>query len=323
MAADPRAEGPQTVVHALAEGWLWWARLPHDEVRAMVFVDQDRLRAEPAGPGRLFRRLVSGSERGAELLAGLPRAAPVAVCDASSYRFGEVVTSTPSASVRPPSPSTRCPPQACRRRCRPRWPPPPPSTPCRAPAVIAPRRWTTTPSWSRLAAVHHQQTARGIYAEHATYADQLFWRRRSAGVDRAARAAPRVGLDELLTRPVRLRAPAELRATACRVGDRIERRRALCAPQLDRPVGFLAGLPVGPLIETVEAAPSLRSALDRWERSLPPGRGAQIVSWLVEHGLLEPSEASGVAAPQERTADGWSQSRMAAVTASGASSWGR
>ena len=51
------------------------------------------------------------------------------------------------------------------------------------------------------AAVHHQQTARGLYAEHATYADQAFWRRRSAGVDRAARAAPRVGLDELLPGP--------------------------------------------------------------------------------------------------------------------------
>ena len=56
--------------HALAEGWLWCARLPDGEVRAMVFVDPDRLRAEAAGPGRLFRRLVSGSERGAELLAG-------------------------------------------------------------------------------------------------------------------------------------------------------------------------------------------------------------------------------------------------------------
>ena len=87
------AEGPQTVVHALAEGWLWWAQLPHDEVRAMVLLDQDRLRAELAEPGRLFRRLVLGSERGADLLAGLPPTAPVAVCDASSYRFAEVVTS--------------------------------------------------------------------------------------------------------------------------------------------------------------------------------------------------------------------------------------
>ena len=38
----------------------------------------------PPVPSRLFRRLVSGTERGAELLAGLPRASPVAVCDATA-----------------------------------------------------------------------------------------------------------------------------------------------------------------------------------------------------------------------------------------------
>ncbi len=287
------AEGPQTVVQALAEGWLWWARLPHDEVRAMVLLDQDRRRAELAEPGRLFRRLVFGSERGADLLAGLPPTAPVAVCDASSYRLAEVVTSDAirvgeAAFAIDPLSSSGV--QTALQ------------TGLAAAATI---RTVLSPDGDRAAALdyyaelveaaalHHQQTARQLYAEHRAYADRPFWRRRSRGVDLAAPAAPRIGLDELLARPVRLRAPAELRATACRVGDRIERHRALCAPQLERPVGFLGGLPLGPLIETIEAAPSLGTALSGWERSLPPGRGALIASWLIGHGLLEPSEASG------------------------------
>jgi hypothetical protein len=50
-----------------------------------------------------------------------------------------------------------------------------------------------------------------------------------------------MALDELLPHRVRLRPPAELRETACRVGERIERRLALHFPEQDRPVAFLAG----------------------------------------------------------------------------------
>lgn len=285
-----RPEGPQTVVHALAEGWLWWARLPRDEVRAMVLLDADRLRAAQAEPGELFRRLVSGSERGAELLAGLPPTARVAVCDASSYRFAEVVTADTirvgeAAFAIDPLSSSGV--QTALQ------------TGLAAAATI---HTVVSPGGDRAAALeyytalveaaalHHQQTAGRIYAEHRAHADRPFWRRRTVGADLAIPALPRVSLDDLMARPVQLRAPAELRVTACRMGDRIERHRALWAPQLSRPVGFLGGVPLGPLVEAVEAAPSLGAALSGWERSLPPGRGRQIVRWLMEHDLLEVAE---------------------------------
>ena len=178
---------------------------------------------------------------------GCRATAPVAVCDASSYRFGEVVTSDAirvgeaAFAIDPLSSSgvqTAMQTGAGRRR--------------HCPHLAEPRRRSRRgagvlqPSWSRRLRPITSRRHAGSTPSTPRTRTSVFWRRRSAGADRAARAAPRIGVDELLTRPVRLRAPAELRATACRVGDRIERRRALCTPQLDRPVGFLGGPAGGP-----------------------------------------------------------------------------
>ena len=81
--------------------------------------------------------------------------------------------------------------------------------------------------------------------------------------------------------------PAALRATACLVGDTVERRSALHHPALDRPVVFLGGVELAPLLDDLETAPTLAAAMRMWERSLSRSRVSQIVSWLQRHGLLE------------------------------------
>ena len=51
-------DAPQTRIRAIAEGWLWCARLPGDEVRLMAFVDPERMANGLEGTRQLFRRLL-------------------------------------------------------------------------------------------------------------------------------------------------------------------------------------------------------------------------------------------------------------------------
>lgn len=284
--ANPRADAPQTVICALADGWLWCARLPGGGLRAMIFVDHDRLGRDE--PGRLFRRLVSSADPPVPLPADVPDAIPIGVCDASSYCFEEVVT--PDAvrlgeaafAIDPLSSSGV---QTALQ------------TGVAAAATI---HTLLSPAGDRAAALeyyaelvhasvrHHRSTAGRLYAEHDRFADRPFWRIRRGSAAPTPSVASGIASAELLPLRVRLRAPAELRSVACRVGDRIERHRALCRPGWDRPVGYLGGLPVGSLVDELHAAPNLGSAVSGWERSLPPGRAAQVLSWFLDHNLLEP-----------------------------------
>jgi hypothetical protein len=136
----------------------------------------------------------------------------------------------------------------------------------------------------------HAATAAALYAEHDTYAAEPFWRRRSATAAPAPAAGPGPGPGppaDLLPLRVRLRAPAALRETACLLGDTIGRRRALVSPHLDRPVAFLGGHDVAPLVDELASAPTLATAVRRWQSALPAGRAMQIASWLHHRGMLE------------------------------------
>jgi hypothetical protein len=247
------------------------------------------LAAEPAGPDRLFRRLLASTEASAELLHTLPEPPVVAVCDASSYRFEQVVTvdsiriGEAAFAIDPLSSS------GIQTAIQ---------TGLAAAATV---HTVLSPGGDCAAALeyyadlvgasatHHLITAGRAYAEHVEHAERDFWRRRSleSNPRLAQSPPPPIGVAELLPRRVRLRRTAELRAVPCRVGDRIERRQVLCSRDLHRPVGFLGGLPLAPLIDEIESAPNLEAALRRWQHSLPGGRGSRIVSWLVDHDLLE------------------------------------
>ncbi|MGH8965511.1 MAG: NAD(P)/FAD-dependent oxidoreductase, partial [Actinomycetes bacterium] len=138
----------------------------------------------------------------------------------------------------------------------------------------------------RYSVQRHAATAAARYAEHRLHADAAFWRRRSAGT--APVPSPRIAaLADLLPLRVRLAPGAAVLDTPCLIGDRIELRRALTHPALDRPVAFLGGSELAPLLDQLPAAPSLAAAIGRWDRSLPSGRALEIAAWLRRRGLLE------------------------------------
>ena len=265
---------------ALPDGWLWYACLPAGEVRAMAFVDRERLTADRTDVGRLFRDLVAGA-------LAPPSGVKVHACDASSYCLDEVMTvdairvGEAAFGIDPISSS------GVQTAIQ--------SGLAGAAAVHCLLSGDSSAGLEyyidqvRASSAFHSRTAGRLYAEHTRHADRPFWRRRSAVPEQPRDRPSPMALDELLPYRVRLRPPAELRETACRVGERIERRLALHFPEQDRPVAFLAGVWIAPLVTDLEVAPSLAEALRGWERTLDPQLAAQIMSWLVERNLLEPA----------------------------------
>ena len=287
--AEP-VDRPQSRVDVLADAWLWGAHLPGGGFRAMAFVDPAAVAGAGPDRGRLYRRLLGASPMFAELLTDARPLGPVQVCDATSYLAAEPVDGSlvkvgEAAFAIDPLSSSGV--QVAGQ------------TALAAGAVV---HTLLTPEGDTRAAMRyytdlvahtvtrHAATATALYAEHETYANTAFWRRRSAGAQRATPAglpAP-VRLSDLLAQPVRLVADATLEPVPCLVGERIEARRALTCSALDRPVAFLAGTELAPLLEVLPVAPSLAGAVAIWDRKLSAGRGHEIAAWLARRGLLRP-----------------------------------
>jgi hypothetical protein len=100
---------------------------------------------------------------------------------------------------------------------------------------------------------------------------------------------PSVPLGDLLPRPVRLVTEAAVQPVPCLVGDRVEIRRALTCSAVERPVAFLGGVEIAPLLDVLPVAPSLARAVASWDRLLAAGRGHELAAWLARHGLLRPA----------------------------------
>jgi flavin-dependent dehydrogenase len=282
---DWPAGAPQTRIAALPDGWLWCAALPGSEIRAMAFVDPDRLTGQ-AGAARWFRELLHRAPQITENLSPLPDSASVEVCDASSYRFDAVVDRD---SIRIGEAAFGIDPLSSSGV----------QTAIQTGLAAAATIHTVLCSDGETAAgleyytdlvhaatAHHHRTASRLYAEHRQYAEQAFWRCRSEPSEPVPTTSPPLLLADLLPQRVRLRPPAELKDVPCRIGDRIVRRPAVTSPGLDRPVAFLAGSPLAPMIEDLETAGSLADALRRWESTMPVERVSAIASWLIERGLL-------------------------------------
>lgn len=281
-------DAPQTRITAIADGWLWCARLPGNEVRLMAFIDPERMPTGRQETNQLFRHLVHQAPEMGESVDLIPASVPVQVCDATSYRISRVAdmdlirVGEAAFGIDPLSSSGV-------------------QTAIQTGLAAAATIHSVLSGDGDPAAgleyyedlvdtsiARHRQTAAELYGQHRQHADQRFWRRRS-GAARPHRlpASCSSSVTDLFPHAVRLRPPAELRLVPCRLGDRIVRLLALTSPLLDRPVAFLAGVALTPLIQEMEAAPSLAAALDRWERELPPGQGREIAQWLVDRGLVE------------------------------------
>ncbi len=291
----PAPDGTQTRIEAIAEGWLWGAWLPGGAFRAMAFVDPPALLAEGRDKSRLYHRRLASSELFAEPVGGAARAGPVHACDATTYAVANAIDETSlrageAAFAIDPLSSSGV--QTAIQSGL--------AAAAAAHTILAPGGDTSAATeyyaaMVRHAAARHAATAASLYAEHGLHANAPFWQRRCLGAAPPRQTAPApTTLADLLALPARLPQDATLRPTAVLVGDRVERRRALDHPALDRPAAFLGGTEIAPLIDVLHRSPTLAEAIRRWDEVLPPSRATAIAGWLHERGLLV---ADRVAAP--------------------------
>lgn len=299
----PPPDGSQTRIDVLPEGWLWGARLPDGAFRAMAFVDPRTLRVDGRDGGRLYRRLLASSPLFAEVAADASLAGRVRACDATSYAAPAPIDETcvkvgEAAFAIDPLSSSGV--QAAIQS---------------ALAAVAAVHSILAPNGDMAAAIayyaarqryavdRHAATAASLYAEQRPHEEAPFWRRRSAAAPPTPPRppAPRP-LADLLDLPVRLASGATLRDTPCLVEDRVELRRALAHPTLDRPVAFLGGDELAPLLDLLPASPTLVHAIRTWDFALPSGRAHAIAEWLYARGLLVQAPAPGSIARAPRDA---------------------
>jgi flavin-dependent dehydrogenase len=293
--------GGETRVEAGPDFWLWAAPRPDGTLSAMAFVEVGRYRsARMAGISReaLYRSLLARSA----LLAEVPATRLVGctgVCDATCWHNPEPVGDGflmigEAAFALDPLSST-----GVQKAMQTAW-----SGAIAVHTLLTPaadgeaaRRFYLENQ--RTAVDRHAAWAEGFYAAARQYADRPFWRRRaaaarhsSAGPETAASAAaaapPESGACD---RALRLSAAAALVVTPCVTGDLIATRRALVHPGLDRPVAFLDGVEIAPLLNAIPAAATLNDLTALWSRELPrspAGQAAALADWLIRHGILVP-----------------------------------
>ena len=140
----------------------------------------------------------------------------------------------------------------------------------------------------------HRRFVARLYAAPRRFAGNPFWQARAAG---AATAEPLPGAPSAqndrsalrLDRPLRLSADARIVPTPVIEGDRIRMRRALLHPALERPVAYLEGLALAPLLERAAGEPP--AIVAAWAADLPPQQAWRVLSWLTACRILEPVPA--------------------------------
>ena len=280
--------GTRTLVEARPQYWLWGAHLPDGMFRAMAFVEPELARTE-RDVGRLYRELVAAAPLFRHALAGEARiAGDVSACDATCYADEDPIDTTSvkvgeaAFAIDPLSSSgvqtaiqTGVAASAAVHSIL--------SEDGDAGAAIEYYR-----EHQRHAVEHHAGLAARLYGDCAAYAAEPFWRRRAADAPQPAAPRAPVPLEALLPLRVRLPHGSKLEPTPCIVGDRVELRRALSHPALPRPVAFLGGSELAPLLDQLGVDRRLGDVVEDWARSITPAVAYSIARWLAGRGLLDP-----------------------------------
>lgn len=142
----------------------------------------------------------------------------------------------------------------------------------------------------REAAERHRHWAASHYAAAARHHVGPFWQMRAATTATEAELKPRPGKDLSVYSPAELRvslAPeATLKHVPCIVGDFVAIKPALHHPGLDRPIAFVGGWELGPLLGPLSPGMPLRALMDTWP--IPSASKPAIANWLLKYHVLKP-----------------------------------
>ena len=268
-----RAWPGRALTEAIADGWLWGAPLPDGGFRSMLFIDADLLRRRGIHRPELsdfFRKLHSSSR----LFRTLPRDAEFAeleACDATRFSdavpIGEAFVKLGEASLALDPLSSMGVQKAIQS----------------AVAGAAAAHTILSGGDSKAAVEFFSADQDASHREHeswiAGYSGQpspgpgdSFWRRRRSARRPSQRpSGATVPLERLGLSPA-----VRILPTPCIVGDRVEMRPAVYHPNLRRPVAYLGGVELAPLLT------------NPWPASLSATKAAALATWLVSNEILVP-----------------------------------
>lgn len=140
----------------------------------------------------------------------------------------------------------------------------------------------------REAVATHRSWAGEYYRDVRRFSDEPFWASRS----QVSPVSPPTETTIVQPAPpstamvIRLAPDASIADEPCLVGDTIDLRPAVHAPSLTRPVAFVDGVEIAPLLADVADAPRWETLVQRWSRRVPPPSAACLVAWLWERRVL-------------------------------------
>lgn len=281
-----------TQIEALSDGWLWAAPVGSMQLSVMFVTDPETVRSgiRTGTPGDLLRDRLGRSKLLRPVESG-PFTRPVHICDASSsfavapMTVGYLLAGEASFTIDPLSATGM--EKALQSGV---------AAGCAANTVLRhPERTALCGRFleerQREGVQAHSRWASEAYRAVTRYADQPFWKKR--GIDPLAQPPPveTVPLERPPAHDVRLRLGPSVRTChePCLVDGLIEERLTITSPGLSRPVAFVDGVDIMPLLASLESQPTISGLLNQWSRQVPPSRALRIVRWLWERQILCPA----------------------------------
>lgn len=285
------------LVEAQSDGWCWGAPVPGGQFVAMVFLDADRIAAVGReGLPQFWRSRLAATE----LFAGVSQWSldgPLLTRDATPYYVVEPMT---DAFARVGEASYALDPLSSTGVEK--------AVQSAAVAATAIHTILQEPSRVNLCARFYRDRQQETISAHGAWASEFygsvpryaelpFWSARSklpglpgltAGASNALAASHATApVNFTLETKVRLSASTRVEEEPCIVDDQICLRAAVKHPTLNRPVAFLHGVALWPLLRLAAAGADVNSLIDLWSAHVPRERAYRIVCWLMKHQILE------------------------------------
>ena len=149
------------------------------------------------------------------------------------------------------------------------------------------------------ASERHRRWTAEHYGAVAEKNGHSFWRERAAarGPAEPKPSSVPVGAEAMTTMLVELSPDAALLPTPCLDGDFVGIAEALHHPGLERPVAYLGGRELAPLLRRLPAGQTPLQIAQSWSNFMPIDSGLAIAGWLVNHGVLIEPAHKGRASP--------------------------
>jgi flavin-dependent dehydrogenase len=288
-------------IEAGEDAWFWGVPLPDQTYNTLAFVDPKSFRSVPGSSlGQRFLTLLGRSSLMRNCRDAEP-SGPVRAIDATPYladdcvapntiRLGDAalaIDPISSSGVQKAIASALSGAVVANTLLR---------RPNSAPAAFGFYRAQLSDASER----HRRWTAEH-YGAVADKNGHSFWReravvKRGAPEPKPPSSAP-VDARAMTGMPVRLCRDAALVHTPCLDGDFVGVTEALHHPGLERPVAYLGGWELAPLLRRLPAGRTPLQIAQSWSNLMPLDCGLAIAGWLVNHGVLVGTANQGRSSP--------------------------